>query len=157
MTYTTAANAFALAKRRDFATLRQSKISENFTWGEFFTNRTDAQIFACPRLAYNEGVKTAVELQKLRKITGPLNIESWYRPNSGNHATGSAVDFRGTEQVLYRIWNAAIDLKWKGGMGVSKPNHDPRLHLDRLASRTWWYEHGNAANSAPGKVKLLLQ
>ncbi len=157
MTFLSAASAFALARKKDFTTLKQSRISENFTWAEVFVNRTDAQIMACPRIVFNEVVKTAAELQKLRKLTGPLHIISWYRPNSVNHQTGAAVDFKGTEPELYKIWNAAIDLKWKGGMGVSRPNHPPRLHLDRLASRTWWYENGKAVNAAPGKVKLVIR
>ena len=77
--------------------LKRLKISENFTWGEVFTNRTILQAKQAGLQIFRNAEIQAEKLEKIREYLknklGPgvvMIVTSWYRPPAANAKAGGA-------------------------------------------------------------------
>lgn len=79
--------AYDLIKSGWHGNLKDYKVSPNFNWGEVFTSCSRLEIFQCPRAYYNNALKQAQTMEKVRAIFGkPVTVTSWYRDKAHNEA-----------------------------------------------------------------------
>ena len=125
---TTAAQAFEQIKTQKIAALRKKPVSQYFTWGEVFANRTDAQITSDATIAELEACYTlAQQLDIVRGFLGghPVTVTSWWR----DAATQTRLVGGGLgAQNSWHPKGYAVDIKVAG--------LSPKTVFDRLKS--WW-------------------
>jgi hypothetical protein len=117
--------AIALLKNPDaWASLKASRISPNFTWGEVFTNRSQRQAMQYFKGNYAYHAFTlAAALEQVRLFFGnaPIRVSSWFRDPASNRASGGVT---GSTHLTAR----GVDIKIAG--------HPPAWVQQQLNS--WW-------------------
>lgn len=83
--------AYELVQQGNFNSLRSANISKHFTWAEVFTNCNEQEIFHCPQSNYDNALKQATVMEKVRDVfQTALIVHAWYRGPIHNRRVGGA-------------------------------------------------------------------
>lgn len=135
--------ARGLIAQGKFSQVKNAKVSKWYNWGDVFVNRTAAEIKTggSNSQVMRKAQSHAQLIDRLcDKLGRKLSVISWYRPGSKTeHSNGGAVDYGGSRAEHVKIFNAAQQIGWSGGIGMSKPGYTARLHIDSNGQRLGWY------------------
>lgn len=120
-------------------------LTDNFTWGEFWSNSLSGKRIEPPQEYYDNIFKVATELQKIRDIVDrPIRVNSGWRSVQWNkviggssksmHLTGEGADISCYIPIDQLVFYAGRETIFKG-IGIA----NKFLHLDTRKKVTFWY------------------
>lgn len=117
--------AYDLIKSGWHGNLKDYKVSPNFNWGEVFTSCSRLEIFQCPRAYYNNALKQAQTMEKVRAFFNkPIDVTSWYRDKAHNERVEGAPG-------SFHLKALATDFTVRGSLG-EEANLKVQKKLDPL-------------------------
>lgn len=83
--------AYELIRQKQFKTVKESRISQHFTWGEVFANCDNGEIASTHPAIFENALRQSVLMEKIRRLYGkPVIVHSWYRNKQHNERVGGA-------------------------------------------------------------------
>lgn len=112
-----AADCYQMIHRNRLGEALLRHASDNFKWGEVFNNCTAGEVFAAPLLIYENAVKQAALMERVRALFGkPITVRSWYRDPEHNRREGGATH----SQHLKGLATDFVVMEFEGKAGCLK-------------------------------------